>query len=160
MRLEPLLELHVVDLFAGSGALGIEALSRGASFVDFVESASAARRVLESNLAALGLSNRARVWPLELPWGLKRMREVLRQAELILLDPPYGGMEARGTLDALGEELLAPRIRLIVEHHAKDVLPDRAGALERSGQRRYGETVISEYRADKGDVSHEAEEEA
>lgn len=160
MTLEPLSDLRVVDLYAGSGALGIEALSRGASHVDFVESSAPARRVLESNLSALGLKGRARIWPLELPQGLRRLKGVIAAADLVLLDPPYGGGAAGATLMALSEgTAFKPGIRVVVEHHAKDSIPDAAGRLERAGQRRYGETVMSTYRAKQGAGPLHAEEE-
>ncbi len=146
MTLEPLAGLRVVDLYAGSGAMGIEALSRGAAFVDFVESDRAARAVLAANLAELGLAERARTWPLTLPRGLARMAAALAAADLVLADPPYGGEPARATLRALGEPgRLAPGARVVVEHHAKDELPARCGDLARARERRYGETAVSTY---------------
>src|SRR5262249_11233262 len=91
MALEPLAGLRVVDLYAGSGALGIEALSRGASRVDFVEHDPRALEVLRDNLRTLELEAEARVWRLVLPRGLARLAEPLAAADLVLLDPPYGG---------------------------------------------------------------------
>ena len=147
MALEPLAGERVVDLFAGSGALGIEALSRGAAWVDFADSDSAARATLETNLSALGLTERARVWPLALPAGLTRIAAALGAADLVLLDPPYGGSVARATLAALGAPgVLKQEARLVVEHHAKDSLPGEAGRLRRVRERSYGETVVSTYR--------------
>jgi 16S rRNA (guanine(966)-N(2))-methyltransferase RsmD len=146
MALEPLAGVRVVDLFAGSGALGIEALSRGAAKADFVESDRSARRVLENNLVALQLQERARVWPLHLPQGLKSLASALAEADLILLDPPYGGGPARLTLETLAAMTLAPGVRVVVEHHTRDVLPERCGGLSRDRERRYGETRVSTYR--------------
>jgi len=147
MTLEPLAGLRVVDLFAGSGALGIEALSRGAAWADFVERDAGARRVLEENLAALGISESGRVWPLELPRGLARLEGALRRADLVLADPPYGGAEARQLLEALGAGgPWRPELRVVLEHHAKDVVPEVAGGLVRVRERRYGETMVSTYR--------------
>jgi len=147
MALEPLVDARVVDLFAGSGALGIEALSRGAAHADFVESDRAARAALEANLLGLGLGDRARIWALTLPAGLVRMSEELRAADLVLADPPYGGRIAAHTLAELGEEgVLKPGARVVVEHHAKDALPDAAGGLQRVRERSYGETRVSTYR--------------
>lgn len=147
MMLEPLTGRRVVDLYAGSGALGIEALSRGAARADFCESDRAARTVLERNLEALGLSDQATIWRDPLPRGLKRMAGVLAAAELVLVDPPYGGQEARAVLEALGAEgTLKPGATVVVEHHAKDELPARSGCLARARQRRHGETVVSTYR--------------
>jgi 16S rRNA (guanine(966)-N(2))-methyltransferase RsmD len=146
MTLEPLAGLQVVDLFAGSGALGIEALSRGAARADFVEPDLQARRALERNLAELGIEARARVWSLRLPRGLSALKDVLASADVILADPPYGGNEARAILRALGEEPIQEGARVVVEHHAKDDLPEREGRLARARARQYGETVVSTYR--------------
>lgn len=158
MALDPLAGLSVVDLYAGSGALGIEALSRGAVHADFVESDRAARQVLEDNLESLGLLDHAAVWPLELPRGLRRMADVLGTADLVLLDPPYGGGEARATLEALGAAgALRAGARVVAEHHHRDELPERAGRLRRARQRRYGETVVSTYEV-APDVPEAAEE--
>jgi 16S rRNA (guanine966-N2)-methyltransferase len=146
MALEPLAGLRVVDLFAGSGALGIEALSRGAAVVDFVESDRVARSALAGNLAVLGLEERGRVWSLTLPRGFARLDAALAAADLVLADPPYGGGPARETLRALGEPgRLRAGARVVLEHHAKDELPERCGDLARARERRYGETAVSTY---------------
>ena len=148
MALEPLAGMRVVDLYAGSGALGIEALSRGAVRADFVESDRTALVSLRANLETLRLDQRARVWPLALPRALDRIAAELSAADLVLADPPYGGEEAGALLRLLGAPgRLAPRARVVVEHHAKDELPERAGGLALLKQRRYGETVVSTYQA-------------
>ena len=146
MALEPLTGLRVVDLYAGSGALGIEALSRGADRADFVESNPRARETLERNLSELALSSRATVWPFQLPQGLNRLRSQVERADLVLVDPPYGGDEARAALLKLGAMGLLPDMRVVVEHHGRDELPDRCGMLERVRERSYGETRVSTYR--------------
>jgi 16S rRNA (guanine966-N2)-methyltransferase len=147
MALEPLAGLRVVDLFAGSGALGIEALSRGAAQASFVERDRSARQALEENLRALGLEARAQVWPVVLPGGLGRLADALGAADLVLADPPYGGEPAGATLAALGRPgVLREGAIVVIEHHAKDALPERVGRLERGRQRRYGETMVSTYR--------------
>jgi len=146
MALEPLADLRVVDLYAGSGALGIEALSRGARFADFVESDRAARAALAANLSALTLGERARVWPLTLPAGLARLAGPLAAADLVLADPPYGGDRARVLLVELGEPgRLRGGARVVLEHHAKDEVPETCGDLVRARGRRYGETMVSTY---------------
>ena len=145
MTLEPLVGSRVVDLYAGCGALGIEALSRGAAHADFVDFSRPARLALEANLDALGLRERASVWPLRLPPALERMGAVLRNANLILLDPPYGGDEARRILSVLGGLPLEPGTRVVAEHHSRDALPETSGRLRRAKQRRYGETMVSFY---------------
>lgn len=148
MALGPLDGLTVVDLYAGSGALGIEALSRGATRVHFVESDRSTRAVIERNLANLGITSRAELWGLHLPRGLKRVAGPLREAGLVLADPPYGGEDARVVLTALGAEgVLRAGARVVLERHAKDAVPEVAGVLVRSRERRYGETVVDLYEA-------------
>lgn len=151
MALEPLEGCVVVDLFAGSGGLGIEALSRGAAHAHFVETDHRALAALATNLEALGAVERATVWRLELPRGLDRIAAPLAHADVVFADPPYGGDPARRVLAALGEPArLRGGARVVLEHHTKDVLPERVGALERVRSRRYGETQVSWYDADRG----------
>lgn len=158
MSLEPLSGLRVVDLFAGSGALGIEALSRGAAWVDFAESGAEARRALERNLQALGIEGRARIWAVTLPRGLSALRASLLAADLVLADPPYGGEEAAALMEALaGPAVLRPGARVVIEHHAKDPVPERVGSLACARRRRYGETVISTYRQEESGLATEEE---
>lgn len=158
MMLEPWSGLHVVDLYAGSGALGIEALSRGARHVNFAESSRHALLALEQNLESLGLSERATVWKLDLPSGMGRLREALEEADVVLMDPPYGGTEARRALEALDRSaVLRTGCRVVLEHHAKDEVPPVTGELERAGERRYGETQITFY-GPRGKLATRAEE--
>jgi 16S rRNA (guanine966-N2)-methyltransferase len=145
MMLEPWQGARVADLYAGSGALGIEALSRGAEWVDFVESSRPAIEALRDNLAVLGAANRARIWPLALPSGIARLGEALERADVILLDPPYGGEDARRCLAALASTRLAPGVRIVVEHHGKDDLGESPGRIARVRSRTIGETHISFY---------------
>jgi 16S rRNA (guanine966-N2)-methyltransferase len=160
MTLEPLRGARVVDLFAGSGALGIEALSRGAVQADFVESDPAARAALSGNLAALDLGGRARVWPLVLPRGLARLGRALSAADLVMADPPYGGGPARETLRALGVPgVLRGGAVVVIEHHAKDELPETSGNLSLARTRRYGETVVATYQVAAGEAPRRTEEE-
>src|SRR5262249_20134103 len=149
---------------------GIESLSRGASRADFVEPDRSARRALETNLERLGLRDRAAVWPLELPRGFDRLAAVLRDADLVLLDPPYGGGRtppagaagapgpAREALKSLGAPgALKPGARVVVEHHRKDQLPERIGALLRLRERHYGETAVTSYEVAPEDAPDAAE---
>ncbi len=146
MALEPLADLRVADLFAGSGALGIEALSRGAAHAHFLEPSRPALAALHANLAALGLTQRSTVWPLRWPEALRRVGSALADCDLVLADPPYRQDYARDVLERLGGQALKPGSRVVLEHHAKVTLPPRAGGLERERERSYGETVITWYR--------------
>ena len=148
MSLGPLDGLRVVDLYAGSGALAIEALSRGAGHADLVEVDRHARETIERNVRELDLGDRVQVWPLRLPAGYARIAAVLGGADVVFADPPYGGREARDTLAALGRPgVLRAGARVVLETHGKDEVPAADGVLERERERRYGETVVHVYRA-------------
>jgi 16S rRNA (guanine966-N2)-methyltransferase len=142
---------RVVDLYAGSGALAIEALSRGAAWADLVDSDRRAREAALRNLEELGLVDRARIWPLRLPAGLGRLGDTLARAHVVFADPPYGGADARALLAALGKPgVLAGGARVVLETHAKDAVPETHGGLARGRDRRYGETVVHVYTARGG----------
>jgi 16S rRNA (guanine(966)-N(2))-methyltransferase RsmD len=143
MALGPLEGARVVDLYSGSGALAIEALSRGAAWADLVDSDWNARNAAHRNLEELALLPRVRLWPLRLPAGLARLGAVLAAADVVFADPPYGGAEARAILAALSRPgVLRPGTRLVLETHLKDAVPAAPGVLARERERRYGETVV------------------
>jgi 16S rRNA (guanine966-N2)-methyltransferase len=138
--------LRVLDLFAGTGALGIEALSRGAAAAVFVEDHPESLKVLRRNLADFGLVGRTTVWPLPAAAALKKLATRGETFGLAFLDPPYGGGEVVEALTALAElPLLAPGARVVVEHSRRESLPEVCGALTRLTLRRYGDTQVAFY---------------
>ncbi len=142
------IEARVLDLFAGTGALGIEALSRGAREAVFVEDDPASLKVLGRNLEDLGLGNRARVAPLEARRALKKLKAQGEGFNLVFLDPPYGKGLAAAALAALNEAgLLAPGGLIAAEHSSKESLPEKVGNLTRIDLRRYGDTQVALYEA-------------
>jgi len=137
---------RVLDLFAGTGALGIEALSRGAAEAVFVEDHPESLRVLRRNLEALGLADRTTVWPLPVTTALKKLAGQGERFGLAFLDPPYGGGDAAAALSALASlHLLPPGARVVVEHSRRESLPEACGALTRLEVRRYGDTQVAFY---------------
>jgi 16S rRNA (guanine966-N2)-methyltransferase len=137
--LAPLDGLVVLDLFAGSGALGIEALSRGASAATFVEHAPRAVRTLQENLRELGLQ--AHVWRGDARAFVRDARADRRQYDLVLLDPPYRlGGELFAELDRELSGVLAPGARVVCECDRRAPLGLSAPPLET--ERRYGDTLI------------------
>ncbi|HVG97785.1 MAG TPA: 16S rRNA (guanine(966)-N(2))-methyltransferase RsmD [Chloroflexota bacterium] len=140
-------EGRVLDLFAGSGALGIEALSRGASRCDFVESAGPACRAIAANLAKTKLSDRGTVLQQAVESFVARAGATgATPYDLILLDPPYAMEE----LDALlrrvgGSALTGPETALMVEHARKRVLPPWAGRLQVARTRAHGDSAFTLY---------------
>jgi 16S rRNA (guanine966-N2)-methyltransferase len=135
----------VLDLYAGSGALGIEALSRGARTATFVESSRAALTCLRANLRALGLEARSHVLPLK----AERCVNALAASgpfDLVFCDPPWGEVaQALGVLLRLGEgDFLSGTARVLLEHAARDPLePLNDGPLALSGSRRWGDTAVA-----------------
>ncbi len=133
---------RAADLFAGSGALGMEALSRGAEHCLFVERRGAVLKVLRDNLAGLSLRGRSRVLQADAASPAKRLL-VEGPVELILGDPPYdkGHVERLVTL-AGQHEFLAPGGWLVLEHSPRE-RPQEAGGLQLVDQRTYGQTELS-----------------
>jgi 16S rRNA (guanine(966)-N(2))-methyltransferase RsmD len=135
-----------LDLFAGSGALGMEALSRGAAEVTFVDSSRESCRFASCNLERAGFEGRGRVWRLALPQGMRRLaREALRY-EGAFVDPPYRrGLAAKTLAELGGSGLLLGGAWVVAEHALEDELDGRYGALVLADSRRYGSTAISLY---------------
>jgi 16S rRNA (guanine(966)-N(2))-methyltransferase RsmD len=137
-----------LDLYAGSGAVGVEALSRGASTVVFVERAPTAVKVLRANLAGLGLTKGYRI-------VFRSVGGYLRNAEgglcfdIVFLDPPYNAAsEYAATLELLGGPLtvfLTAGALVIAEHRRKDGLEDGYGQLHRTRLLKQGDAALSFY---------------
>lgn len=139
---------RVLDLYAGSGSLGIEALSRGAEHALFIDQSPACVRVIRSNLVRTGLAERADVIRSDVLSALRRLGAEPQQYDLIFVDPPYGKGLAALTLDHLGRaNLLAPTGRVAVEHSAKEEMQEDAQNLTLVRRNHYGDTCISLYGA-------------
>jgi len=140
--LGPIEGARVLDLYAGSGALGIEALSRGAARAVFVERDARALRALKDNLAALGLAVAgAEVRRADALAALAQAAERTERYELILIDPPYlNAAELGGALSQMLPSLLAPGGRVVVESDRREPLEL---ALPVVRARRYGDTSIT-----------------
>jgi 16S rRNA (guanine(966)-N(2))-methyltransferase RsmD len=143
-----------LDLFAGSGAVGLEAHSRGAARVDFVERSPAALAVLRKNLASLGfgygISSGVSVHAGSVEPVLRRFRTDA-PFDLVFLDPPYDAADAyAATLGLLGggiARLLAPGALVVAEHRKKEELEDCYGGLERTRLLKQGDAALSFYGA-------------
>ena len=134
---------RVLDLFAGTGALGIEALSRGAGWCDFVEQNRRCAAAVKENLAATGLTAQARVHVRPVA---QAVLELTGPYTLVLLDPPYAqGIDA-GLLQALVDRgLLTPDTVVVAEHAWRTPVADAYGPLRRVRQKRHGDTCVSVY---------------
>lgn len=136
---------RVLDLYAGSGALGIEALSRGAEWVDYVESNRAAARVIGQNLTRTGFSARARVHVLPV---LRALQVLDQPYDIIFADPPY---EDPGITKLVGSIAQSPvfgqQTILALEHSNHVALGGLPGVIELAKSRRHGDTCISIFRS-------------
>lgn len=133
----------VLDLYAGSGALGIEALSRGALGATFVERSRRGVAVLRGNVAALGLEDRAEVVPGDVVAAVSRLGSRGARYHLVLLDPPYASGEVARALEALRDAgILAPGAMLVIESGRRHPVPAVEGFARRD-ERRYGDTLIT-----------------
>jgi 16S rRNA (guanine966-N2)-methyltransferase len=137
-----------VDLYAGIGAIGIEAVSRGARETIFVESHGATVKLIRANLAALKINSGVEVIEAPALRGLDRMASRRLIADFIFLDPPYdSASEILEILDYLDvSHVVAPRGMVIVEHRKSTELPERLDRLERTRLVEQGDANLSFYR--------------
>lgn len=149
--LAPLIEgATFIDLYAGSGAVGIEAVSRGASVVIFAENAPAAVKSIRENLASLKIATGHRIEERSATAVLEGMLRRSESADIVFLDPPYQAeAEYTRVLDLLGSQrgsaLLKEGARIIAEHRAKDQLAERYGNLQRVRLLKQGDAALSFY---------------
>jgi 16S rRNA (guanine(966)-N(2))-methyltransferase RsmD len=145
----------VLDLFAGTGALGLEALSRGARKVVFVERDRNALTVLRQNLRELGFENRSTVIAADVGTGIRRLAASISNDDRfsedrfswVFMDPPYV-IEVGHVLGELSEkDLLAGCAVVIVEHDKRHRPPASIGGLFLTDRREYGDTELSFYRS-------------
>lgn len=136
---------RVLDLYAGLGGLGLEALSRGAEHATFVESSRHAMPVLADNVRTLGFADRATTLLMPAERALSRLEKEGRSFSLVFSDPPYALHAGTQVLEALTEALLPAGGRAVIEHDRRELLPEQAGGLTRVDERRFGDTVVSFY---------------
>jgi len=151
--------LRVLDLFAGTGALGIEALSRGAEFVLFADASKKSIELIKKNLERFSLLDKAMILQITLPQGLKKIKErtfllgkgeeskkETFQYDLVFITPPYRIGLGLKTLENLPTEILNPKALIVVEEESGVDLPDEVAQFELEDKRVYGETTLYFYR--------------
>jgi 16S rRNA (guanine966-N2)-methyltransferase len=142
---DPVTGARVLDLFAGTGALGLEALSRGAAFALLVDDAAPARALMRDNVATLGLGGSARIFRRDAT-GLGEAHPV-EPFSLVFLDPPYGrGLAERALTSARAGQWLLPDALIVVEEAADAAFTPPAGFAEIE-RRRYDDTELIFLRA-------------
>jgi len=140
---------RVLDLYAGSGALGIEALSRGAGSCDFVERDSSACAVIKENLAVTGFAGQGKVFCAPVARALPRLQGTYT---LLLADPPYEDREAAAVLvQVAASALVGEGAVLVLEHSAREEPRGELGRLSLVSVRRHGDSAVSIYRQEVND---------
>lgn len=138
---------RVLDLYAGTGALGIEALSRGAEHCDFVERDPAACALIRENLRTTGLVMAGTVYCMDAARVPERLRG--QRYTLVLADPPYDDERAWEVIDAIARSsLVGPETTILVELSARRKPPEQLGPFRLLVARRHGDTLVTIYGAD------------
>ncbi|MGQ0810564.1 MAG: 16S rRNA (guanine(966)-N(2))-methyltransferase RsmD [Nitrospiraceae bacterium] len=144
---------RVLDLYAGTGAIGIEAVSRGAQFVTFVENSPGAVKLLRENLRRCGIARHIEVYACPVEQFVQRQEGPDLPYQIVFADPPYAEEEELQSLNRLFEK---DRTTIdsfaVLEHATKLVVPEHLGLLKVARQYRYGDTSLSVFRADKNTV--------
>jgi len=144
-RLGDLDGVHVLDLYAGSGALGIEAISRGAAQATFVERNARTLGVLRENLVALGIDSIASLVTGDVPAAVRRLGRAEERFDLVLIDPPYASEEPARAFEALvGSAVLHRGAMVVLERDRRHPSPGVEG-LSALDERRYGDTVVARF---------------
>ncbi|MCK4839586.1 MAG: 16S rRNA (guanine(966)-N(2))-methyltransferase RsmD [Desulfobulbaceae bacterium] len=147
-----------LDLFAGTGALGLEALSRGCQRAVFVDTSSDAIRLVKKNLDICGFSNRATILRRDLLKAPSFLRKIMPGGgfDLIFVDPPYRRGLSVEIIRYIGKFGLLSKDGLLVAEEASDIeLPDDIDCLQKSDRRVYGDTAICFYRNNVDEKQHE-----
>lgn len=135
---------RVLDLYAGSGALGIEALSRGAEWVDFVDQRKSCCSIIKTNLRTIGEAHRAHVYCCSVSRALAFLNS---RYDVVFMDPPYSDSGAGGSLMSLaGSDLLGEKATVVLCHANRFPLSAEYDGLHLVTERRYGDTFIFIYR--------------
>jgi 16S rRNA (guanine966-N2)-methyltransferase len=134
----------VLDLFAGTGALGLEALSRGAANAVFIDSSASAVKTIQKNITACRATNRSR----EIQWDIAKNLNCLQSKapayDLVFMDPPYNKNYIAPTLkNLMGKNILKDGAKIIIEHSAAETVPEDIMGLNLTDQRIYGKTLVS-----------------
>lgn len=139
--------LKVLDLFAGTGSLGIEALSRGASWALFIDKSIRSIKIIKKNLALCGYESAGFILKKDLTRGLPRKFSLMKEKfDLVFIDPPYGKKLIPPLLKELADrEILASPSMVITESSKFESLPVAPGKLHLFKARTYGETQINVY---------------
>ncbi|MFB4162550.1 16S rRNA (guanine(966)-N(2))-methyltransferase RsmD [Alteribacillus sp. JSM 102045] len=139
-----------LDLYAGTGSLGIEAMSRGFSSFVFVDKAPQAVKVIKTNVKAAGLNGSCEVYRNDAKRALAVLTKRKKSFDLIFMDPPYAHQDLAGMLQTISETgLITPGGQIVCEHRSSTALPDTVASLNKQNEDIYGDTGVSIYGLEK-----------
>jgi 16S rRNA (guanine(966)-N(2))-methyltransferase RsmD len=138
---------RVLDLYAGTGALGLEAVSRGAGHAVLVDQDREAVKLCRANAESLGFTAEVEVLPLPVPRALAKLKERGDVFQLVFSDPPYAARALQATLEGLSGGLVASGGTVVLEHGKEEAAPEQVGPFTRLDERRFGDTLVTLYRA-------------
>jgi 16S rRNA (guanine966-N2)-methyltransferase len=134
----------VLDLFAGTGALGLEALSRGAETALFVEMRPAALALIRRNISSCQMENRSKTIRWDITRNLNCLKPMGLRFDIVFLDPPYAGDRIRPAIkNLIDSRALADGARMIIEHAASELIAENLPQIRISDRRRYGKSIVS-----------------
>lgn len=147
-RIGPFFEgQFVLDLFAGTGGLGIEALSRGAEHAIFVDKEAASVQVVRHNIAQCGFESKTEIYRNAADRALKALTKREIRFDLVFLDPPYKLKWIPSLIELMDEyRLLSEEAQIVCEHPSEDSLPNLIGALHKTNDTAYGDTTVTLYK--------------
>lgn len=138
--------ISFLELFAGTGSVGLEALSRGAAKVVFVEEDGIRCRILSENVKQISPSARVDILREDALGAVRKMASMKAVFDIVFADPPYYGSLGQKILQTLGEyDIVSPSGNFIIQHFKKDILPDTVAGLHVYRKARYGDTIVSFY---------------
>ncbi len=142
----------VLDMFAGTGSLGIEALSRGAASAVFFDRSLQCCKIIKENLEHTRLTDKALVYNVDFAAGINKMFKDGHKFDIIIMDPPYNKNFIQEALKLLANnDIIVDDGIIIAEHSVMDELPDNCGRLKVIDTRKYGDTMITIYKDGNND---------
>ena len=139
-------ESDFLDLFGGTGGVGIEAISRGAKHVVFIDNSIKSINVLRKNLQALNIKDSIEVFNTDYRTAINKLYTNGRLFDIVFVDPPYNTGIAQNVLEQISENIiLKDNGIIVVEHDLKDPMPDKVGCLNKYRDKQYGSTMLSFY---------------
>lgn len=137
-------DANVLDLFAGTGAFGLEALSRGAAAAILVDSDRKGIEIIQKNIVACSESSRANVFCTDITKSLRMLRTAGIYFDLVFMDPPYNSRSVRDALINLAEtEMLKKGAVIVVEHDGHEEIPTDIADIRITDRRKYGKTLVT-----------------